>query len=214
MNQVTFILSLVYLLQGPVVIDRIAAIAGRHVIKGSEIERELRLTEFLNREPLAITADRKRKAADRLIDQAIIRDDIATGRYQRATDADAAAMLEQIRKDRFAGSDTRLRQTLSQYGLKEEELVARLLWQLTVLRFIDQRFRPEVLLTDEDIRNYYDQHVADLRRQYPLGDSGFQSLEPQIRTALEGQRINEEFESWLEAARKGQRIEYRQGAFE
>ena len=90
-------------------IDRIAVIAGKHVIKTSDIERDLRVTEFLNREPLSVTADRKRKAADRLIDQAIIRDEISTGEYRRATDADAKGMLDQIRKDRFGGSEARLR---------------------------------------------------------------------------------------------------------
>jgi peptidyl-prolyl cis-trans isomerase SurA len=206
-------LGLAYLLQRPVVLDRMAAIAGKHVIKSSDIERDLRLTEFLNREPLSITAERKRKSADRLIDQAIIRDEIATGAYNRANDSDAATMLAQIRKDRFGGSVARLRQTLSQYALTEEDLNAQLLWQLTVLRFIDQRFRTGVLVTDEEIRNYYNQHLAELKRQYST-DNSFEALEPHIRTLLEGQRVNEEFEAWLDGARKRQHIEYRQGAFE
>jgi hypothetical protein len=206
-------LGLAFSLQSAVVIDRIAAVAGKHVIKTSDIARDLRLTEFLNREPLSITADQKKKAADRLVDQAIIRDEIATGSYRRANDSDANAMLEQIRKERFSGSDARLRQTLSQYGLAEEELKAQLVWQLTVLRFIDQRFREGILVNDEDVRNYYDQHLAELKRQYP-GDNSFEALQPRIRTLLEGQRVNEEFGSWLDGARKRQRVEYRQGAFE
>jgi peptidyl-prolyl cis-trans isomerase SurA len=213
MRPIILILTLGYLLQGAVVIDRMAAIAGKHVIKTSDIERDLRLTEFLNRQPLSVTADGKRKSADRLIDQAIIRDEIATGQYRRANDSDAAAMLEQIRKERFGGSDARLRQTLSQYRLTEEELKAQLLWQLTVLRFIDQRFGEGVSLTDEDIRNYYDQHLAELKRQYP-NDNSFEALQPRIRSILQGQRVNEEFESWLDGARKRQHIEYRQGALE
>jgi hypothetical protein len=206
-------LSIACPMHGAVVIDRIAAVAGKHVIKTSDISRDLRLTEFLNKEPLSITIDQKKKAADRLVDQAVIRDEVATGQYGRASDSDATAMLEQIRKERFGGSDERLRQTLSQYGLSEEDLTTQLVWQLTVLRFIDQRFGQGVLLNDEDIRNYYDQHVAELRRQYP-GNSSFEALEPKIRSILQGQRVNEEFESWLDAARKRQHVEYRQGAFE
>jgi hypothetical protein len=207
------ILSLACLLPGGVVIDRIAAVAGKHVIKLSDIERDLRLTNFLNREPLAINAQSKRKAAERLVDQAVIRDEIATGGYTRATDADAAGMLQQIRKDRYSASDARLRQALTQYGLTEDELRAELLWQLTVLRFIEQRFRPGVLVSDEDLRAYYDQHLSDLKRQYPR-DNTFESLEAKIRALIEGERINEQFEQWLEGARRRDRVEFRQGAFE
>jgi hypothetical protein len=201
------------MLPAGVVIDRVAAVAGKHVIKLSDIERDLRLTNFLNREPLAINAQSKRKAAERLVDQAVIRDEIATGGYNRATDVDAADMPQQIRKDRYSASATRLRQALMQYGLTEDELRSQLLWQLTVLRFIDQRFRPGVLVSDEDLHAYYDQHLADLKRQYPR-DNTFESLEPKIRASIEGQRINEQFESWLEGARRRDRVEFRQGAFE
>jgi hypothetical protein len=212
MGSIALLLGVTYLVQGPVVIDRIAVIAGKHVIKTSDIERDLRVTAFLNREPLAITPDRKRKAADRLVDQAIIRDEIATGEYHRASDSDAKTMLDQIRRDRFGGSEARLSQAIEQYGLTESQLREYLLWQLTVLRFIDERFRPGVLIDDEDVRKYYEQHLNELKRKYPT-DNSFAALEPKIRNLLEGERINQEFEAWLDGARKRLRIEYIQGAF-
>jgi hypothetical protein len=92
-------------------------------------------------------------------------------------------------------------------------LRARLLWQLEVLRFIDQRFRPGVLLTSEEVRTYYAQHRTDLSREYPQANS-FEALEPKIRESLEGERINQTFVQWLDQARKRIRIEYRQGAFQ
>jgi hypothetical protein len=91
-------------------------------------------------------------------------------------------------------------------------LRAQLLWQLTVLRFIDQRFRPAVIVTDEELQAYYNQHLADLRRQYPQ-DNSFEALTPKIRSLLEGERINESFNQWLEESRKRHRIDYRQEAF-
>ena len=39
-----------------------------------------------------------------------------------------------------------MRQDLNQYGVTEDELHDALLWQLTVLRFIDERFRPGVMV--------------------------------------------------------------------
>ena len=194
-----------------VVIDRIAVVVGKLAIKTSDIDRDLRLTAFLNRAPLVESADAKKKAADRLVDQQIIRQQIATGDYPRAADSDAAALLQQLRTDRFGGSDTRLRAELSRYGLTEAQLQEHLLWQLTVLRFIDERFRPGVQVSDDEVRKYYDQHLADLKRQYPK-DFTFPALEPAIRQSLEGEQTNKQFEEWLDTAHQNIWIEYHPGA--
>lgn len=201
------------LLPATVVIDRMAVVVGKRVIKSSDIDRELRLTEFLNRDNLNLSADVKRKAAERLIDQEIIRNEIENGAYRRPAQADADALLRQLAQDRFGGSDQRLREALLRYGVEEDQLRAHLLWQLTVLRFIDERFRPGVLITDDETRRYYEQHLADLRREYRQ-NSSFQALEPKIRASLEGERINQSFAEWIEQARKRTHIEYRQGAFQ
>jgi hypothetical protein len=196
-----------------VVLDRMAVIAGKHVIKSSDIDWDLRVTAFLNRQPLTVSEQAKRQSAERLIDQEIIRQDIVTGNYKRPPDGDAEALESQLKRDRFGGSAPRMREALQRYRITEEQLRAQLLWQLTVLRFIDQRFRPAVIVTDEEVRAYYDQHLTDLRRQYPQ-DNSFEALQPKVRALLEGERINEAFTQWLEQARKRTRIEYRQEAFQ
>jgi hypothetical protein len=199
--------------QSPVVIDRIAVIVGKHAIKISDIVEDLRVTEFLNREPLGLNAAAKRKSAERLIDQEIIRQEIATGGYRRPSEAEGQAYEKQLENDRFHGSAAQMRQALAKYDLTEEQLREELLWQLTVLRFIDQRFRAGVLVTDEEVKSYYDQHLAALRAQYPNGFS-LEELQAKVRSSLEGERINQSFNEWLEQQRKMYRIEYRQEAFE
>jgi hypothetical protein len=200
-------------LQGAVVFDRMAVIVGKRVIKSSDIGRDLRVTAFLNREQPSFSADARRKAADRLIEQTILRGEITSGGYSGASEDDAAALLDKLRQERFAGSDARLRTTLAGYGLTEEELRAQLLWQLTVLRFIDERFRNGVIVTDQDVRAYYDQHLADLKREYGQ-NSSFEALEPKIRASIEGDRINVNYAESMEQARERIRIRYLQGAFE
>jgi hypothetical protein len=213
MRRITLLLGLVSVLQCAVVVDRMAVVVGKRVIKSSDIYRDLGATEFLNREQPDFTVDARHKAADRLIEQSIIRDEIANGGFKWASQADADALLNKIREERFGGSSAQLHAALSRYGLTEDELRAQLLWQLTVLRFIDQRFRNGVLITDEDVRNYYDRHLTDLKRQYPR-DSSYRTLEPKIRASLEGERINQNFVESIEAARKRVHVRYLQGAFE
>jgi hypothetical protein len=195
------------------VVDRIAVIVGKHVIKLSDIERDLRLTQFLNGEQLNLSTDAKRKQAERAIDQQLIRTELDSGGYSRATDSQAEALLHQIVQERYDGSESKMRAVLARYGLKEDELLAQLVWQLTVLDFIQQRFRPEVAISDEQVRAYYDEHIAELRREHP-DDSSYETLEPEIRDALEGEPVTKEFENWLSQQRQQTKIQYRQGAFQ
>ena len=79
----------------------------------------------------------------------------------------------------------------------------QLLWQLTVLRFIDQRFRPGVLVTDDDIAAWCQQHSAEARN----------TSTDQIRGTLTEERITKAFEDWLAETRRDTRIDYRPQAF-
>ncbi len=200
-------------LSGAVILDRIAVIAGTHVIKASDIDRDIRLTDFLNRTPLNFSPGAKRESAERLIAQQIIRDEIVSGGYRRPPESEAAQLEAELVRDRFAGSGQRLRAGLQRDRLTETELREQLLWQITVLQFINQRFRGGVVVTDQDVRSYYAQHIAELRREYPKNNS-FDALEPKIRDLIEGQRINESFNEWLDQARKSERVEFKQGALE
>ena len=201
MRSITTAIVLTCATSSAVIIDRIAVIVDKHAVKLSDVERDVRLTEFLNRQSLSVNTTARKEAANRLVDQQIIRNEISTGAYGRATDASADALQQQLRGDRFAGSDARLKQALSQYGLTSDQLHAQLLWQLTVLHFIDERFRPGVLVTDEQVRNYYDQHTA-------LHKTAYDKAASQIRVSLEGEQVNQDFEQWLDSARKNTHVEF------
>jgi peptidyl-prolyl cis-trans isomerase SurA len=200
-------------LSGDVILDRIAVIAGTHVIKLSDIERDIRLTDFLNRAPLNLSPGAKRESAERLITQQIIRDEIVSGGYRRPPESEATQLEAELRRDRFEGSRERLAAALQRYSLTDAELREQLLWQITVLQFINQRFRGGVVVTDSEVRDYYDERYVELSKQYPK-DNSLEALEPKIRSMLEGERINQSFNDWLDQARKSERVEFKQGAFE
>lgn len=201
------VLLMACLVHAGVVIDRIAVVVNRHPIKTSDIELDVRLTDFLNKAQLNFDTAEKKAAEERLIDQQIIRTEIASGGYRRATDTDASALLAQIRRDRYGSSDLRLQRALEQYGLTEDQLRAQLLWQLTVLRFINDRFRAGVLVADDAVEKYYQQHRAQFR-------GPFETVSASIRTSLEGEQVNEQFEEWLDGARKEAVVDYKLGAIQ
>jgi hypothetical protein len=185
------------------IVDRVAVIVGTRVVKISDIERELRVTSFLNRQPLDESAPAMKKAAERLIDQTLVRQDLLAGQYSQPTEKDAAVFLQQLKRDRFRGSEQEFQSELARHKLTGDQLRRQLLWQLTVLRFIDQRFRPGVVVTDEDVDAWRQQHAAQSRN----------ATTDQLREIIAGERINQAFEDCLAETRRNTRIEYRTQAF-
>jgi hypothetical protein len=187
-------------LAGAVLLDRIAVVVNNQPIKDSDIDRDLRVTEMLNGKPLDITAAARKQAASRLIDQALIRREMRVARYAEATPEQASKLLAQVR-GRYA-SETAYQAALRRHGLTIEQLRKQLTWQMTVLDFIDQRFRPAILVSDAEVQDYYQQH----RSQY--GSSPLADVRDKIEQQLTEERVNQQFFDWLDQARKNASIEY------
>jgi len=126
-----------------VLIDQIAIVVDKSIIKDSDIERDIRITEFLNNEPLNLKLAERKKTANKLIDQTFIRSEIRAGDYPTATVEEANTQLDSLIKKRYP-SPSAFQHALKIYGLEETDLRDQFRWQLTVLHFIDSRFKPAV----------------------------------------------------------------------
>jgi hypothetical protein len=143
--QIVFVVSLVaHIALSGVLIDQIAIVVGQSIIKDSDIDRDIRVTEFLNHEPLNLNQAERKKAAARLIDQTFIRQEIREGDYPWATVKQANEQLEDLIKGRYP-SQAAFHHALKAYNLEEADLREQFRWQLTVLAFIDARFAPSVI---------------------------------------------------------------------
>src|SRR5581483_4264403 len=125
-------------------VDRIAVAVGNRAIKESQIISDIRVAAFLNGGTLDLSGAAKRKAADQLVDQALIRTEMARGSYPPPSDADVNDLLKRVKDAEFHGDSAAYQKALSKYGLTEAELKAHLAWQLQVLRFVSGRFEPAV----------------------------------------------------------------------
>jgi adenosine deaminase len=102
---------------------------------------------------------------------------------------------------------------LVRYGISERDLAAHLLAGLRTLTFTDLRFRPDIVVSADDIRSYYDSLV----RQSASAAAPLQSFEEsrdQIEKLLVEQRVLEALDQWLETARSAARVQYREKAFQ
>ena len=171
------------------VVDRVAVVVGGQVITESELLREVRLTEFMNGEPLDLSPEKRRVAAERLVDQQLIRKEMEIGSYPPPSPQEAEAMLRKFRQEHYP-SVAQFRAALEKYALTEEELKQHLLWQLAAMRFTDQRFHVLTAGTPQSA----DRQSADRASKEPS--------------------VDEQMDAWLKQQRANTRIQFKKGAFE
>ncbi len=78
------VLAFATVLSGAVVLDRVAVVVGNRAVKTSDIERDLRASELLNSQPLDVSTEARKKAAQRLVEQELIRQEIDNGSLRSA----------------------------------------------------------------------------------------------------------------------------------
>jgi parvulin-like peptidyl-prolyl isomerase len=194
------------------VIDRIAVVVGNGVITESEILREIRLTAFLEGEPLDFSPEVMRKTAGRMVEQRLIGNEIGSSLYPPAQ-AEAVEQLLKQAQERFPNAQA-YRQELERTGITEDELKAHLERSLTTLRFIDFRFRPAVQISEADAAKYFTERVLpELKKANPAGQFFLNDYRSQVQEGLIGERVDQASDEWLKEARSRTRIEYRPEAF-
>jgi hypothetical protein len=191
---------------GADVIDRIAIAVANQVITESQVDEEVRVTAFLNREKPDLSPAGKKTAAGRLIDQALIKREMELSRYPLPALNDADREWKDV-ESRYE-SPAALDRALREYGITEPELKEHLLWQLTVLRFIDYRFRPGIQIPDADIESYYQQQLLKWRQQGVQPIPSLDDERSQIEEILTEQQIDESLDHWLADARKQAAVRY------
>jgi peptidyl-prolyl cis-trans isomerase SurA len=194
------------------IIDRIAVVVGNGVITESEILREIRLTAFLNGDPLDFSAASRHKAAERLVEQHLIAGEIHASAYPPPASEAVQQIFKQV-QGRFPDPE-RYAQELRRAGITEGELKEHLVRQLTTLRFLDFRFRPGIQIGEDEANQYFEQRLApELKKTHPGVEFSIDNYRSQVEEALIGERLDQAADAWLKEARDHTRIEFRAEAF-
>ena len=143
-------------------LDRIAVSVGQEVITESRVILDLRVAAFLERKPLDLSGAAKRKSAERLVDQILILREAAESHVTLpSTEATAGLVAPYAAESTFQAD-------LARYGISEQDLGAHLLAGLRTLTFTDLRFRPDVQISPEDVRSFYDKVAPGPRPANPV----------------------------------------------
>jgi hypothetical protein len=183
------------------IIDRIVITVANQVITQSQVDDEIRVTAFLNREKVDLSAEAKKEAAARLIEQALIKREMDISRYPLPALSDAGAPL-QSRKAMYA-SEAAFEDALRDYGITADELTRRLWWQLTLLRFIDYRFRPGIRIPAADVQAYYRAQVTQWEQNGTKPIPSLEEARDRIEEILTQKQIDKALEQWIKDT-KGQ----------
>jgi peptidyl-prolyl cis-trans isomerase SurA len=211
---ILLLLLLLPLAASAAIIDRIAVSVGNRVVTTLDVDREIRVTAFLDGRKPDFGKASKLATADRLVDQQLIRRELDNSRYPATSAAEIVPLLEQFKSKYFA-SDAAYKQALADAGITEQDLKDELLWQRTLLSYIEVRFQPTIQVTDQDIHDYFDKTVGPAARAaHPGQTPTLNEYREQIETTLTGQREDRQLDAWLKDARQRNEIVYHAEALE
>jgi hypothetical protein len=169
------------------VIDRIAVAVGTRVITTSDLDRQIRVTAFQNGEKPDFSAAQRRAAAEKMIEQKLIQRDLETSRYPVPEAAELVPVIAEFKAKHFK-DNAAYERALAEYGITEQDFLDVLLWQRTLLAFIDVRFETGIQVTEKEIAEYAAKNkianIADAER------------------AVTGARADIQLDAWLKDARK------------
>ncbi len=190
-----------------VVLDSVVAVVNRHVILSSDLDDEMRLS-ILDPNNAGQTLTRA-QVLEQLISRALIEQQIRQEDAQAAmpSQAEVDARLGEIRKELPAcvhekcASDAGWAAFLAAHNLASGRVAAYLRYRLEILRFIEQRFRPGIRISEQDIAAYYNDTLLP---QYAPGEPvpPLSQVAPRIEEILLQQQVNALFDDWLANLRK------------
>ena len=190
------------------VIDRIAATVNGHVILLSDWEDSLRYEAFSAGRPLAGTTAENRKAAlDRLIDQELLREQQPAADAPHASPEEVAQRVAEIRKQ-YPEAETELawRALLDKYRLSEDTLKSHVALELDLMRLVDARLRPSVTVDSKSIESYYNQELLPQLRQSGGQSVPLAQVTGKIKELLTQKKITQLLTAWLHNLRAGSQI--------
>lgn len=193
------------------VLDRIAVSVDQVVITESELVQEVKLTSFWNRQAPNRTPEALREAAKRMIERALIRRELQLTPVPPPSHEEVQKLLDEFREAEFPNR-LQYGEALDRYGLTEDQLKDHLREQYLTLRFINDRFRPEVEVSEEEIQEYYNEEFPKTYGSRPIPP--LNEIQGQIERVLVEKKIDRKLDRWIDDSLKLSRIRVREEVFQ
>lgn len=193
-------------------LDRVSARVGKDAITDSTLRRHLRMEAFFAGKTPELGPESRRKAAERLIDQILIRRELELNRFAPPSPTDVDAQIAEVSKLRHEDAAA-LRASLQRSGFSLDDLRGEIQYQIMLLRFVDFRFSAGILVTDEEVQQAYEKEVTPEARQRNVPAPTADEARAGIVKLLKYRKTNAALEQWLAQARQQVKIHLFEEAF-
>jgi peptidyl-prolyl cis-trans isomerase SurA len=191
--------------ESEVTLDRVVAIVNGDLILESDVDEEARFAAF---QPFSgakpVTRD---QLLDRLIDRTLILQQLALQPEPPIMDVDVDTELASLRKTipkcaaYHCDTEAGWQKFVADQGFTMKELRERWRLRMTVLRFIEERFRMGIRISQTEIDDYYKKTLVPMYQKESVPAPSESSVEDRIQEILLQQQVDKLLDDWLAALR-------------
>jgi hypothetical protein len=186
-------------------LDRLVAVVNDDVILESDVDEEVRLSAFQPfRDP---NRNSHQQVVERLINRALILQQAHLQPEEPISDKDVEEQFDSLRKvipackEYRCETDEGWKRYVTGQGFTMEELIKLWRQRMEMLRFIEERFRSGIEISQDEIREYYDKTLLPQYAEKHAAPPALETISNRIQEILLQQRVTSLLEDWLKSLR-------------
>lgn len=191
------------------VIDRLVAVVNGSPLLESDWDDTLRFELLRQGRPLRSATDADRRLAfEHMLQRELVRQQMQSLYTPTAAELDRSR--QSIRALFSSASDEHgWLLLLDSYGIDQTRLDAELAMQMQTMRFVEERLRPSIKVSREEVEAYYNQTLVPQLQAMGQKPDSLVMLAPHIRELLAEQKVNQYFFRWMKELRGKSNIDLR-----
>jgi hypothetical protein len=189
------------------IVDRMVANVNGHIVLQSDWEEELAFEAFVNARSLdSFSAEERKAALDRLIDQELLREQVRPSEVAPAVEI--AARVKDVRKlHPEAATEDGWKAALQHCGITQADLEKRLGESIQLMRLVEARLRPAIQIDQKAVESYYHEQLLPELKKAGNREVALPEVFGHIKDLLAEQRLNQLLHGWLATLRSASRIQ-------
>ena len=194
--------------QQPVILDRVVAVINGDVILESDVKEEQRFAQL---EPFSVRpgSDTLQRAMRRLANRTLILQQmrLQQGIGINISDEDVQQALKDVRahlpecRKFHCTTDAGWQAFLTAHDLTGQEVFDHWKQRLSILKFIDLRFRTGIRISNEEVEDYYRKSVLPVFEKQNEKPPPLDEISQRIQEILLQQHVNGLLQDWLKSLR-------------
>ncbi|HEY5055721.1 MAG TPA: peptidylprolyl isomerase [Acidobacteriaceae bacterium] len=187
-----------------VTLDRVAAIVNGELVLESDVDAERRFAAF---QPFSESQPTPQRLMERLIDRALIMQQMALQPQTPIADDQLQAQLASLRKaiprcaTYHCETDAGWKKFVEDQGFTIDEVRERWRQRMQVLAYIEERFRMGITISQAQIDDYYQKTMLPAYAKEKVTAPAEASISERIREIVLQQQVDKLLDDWLTSLR-------------